>query len=517
MYSTPTSRRRNNEVDPFNVSDIRSSLTSAARASGSSKRFSLSGLQQSLDSLESPLNHAYNDYEDVSQSNISVRDIDMTDISYSSDSFQVSTYPSTPYHNLHNHIGAPTIEDSIQDIEMPDLSMEKGSTPMNSNPNLLDFDPSIEAPPTANPLSILNPVGLKKIAQRYPHDYTPDLIDLGDDADSKRTESPVEAKGKEKEEEAHKSSASRFILSPTMAGAEMALGSHALHVSDKQEDESTKPPMDKAEESQPHGLSLPTPTPAWISAMTHSLRRQEDLAVSEQAESHKRERMILMPYVISSYLQLFSNVALAMLISYGLVRGYHILKHDVTAKLVQRRSDIIQEAHRCAREYVRNECRPDVRAPMLEDLCSQWEECMEKALQFTGYGAIPETDGFDDDLVVGQDLGISDIQKIAGLYHSREDSLSHFAYIPAVAETLADIANAFFEPVTIKTLVMFIVMVVGLVYLSNFTFGYLRAKAFYGPYQDPNPYYPSYYQSPQQQTQHTEQYPKEKIETLKLL
>lgn len=87
MYYTP--RRRNDEhTDSFNVSEIRSSLFSSAQSSSSNAHFSLAGLQTSLDNLETlapPLAPGtYYDQDEVA-SDTSMQDVNMFDVSYSTD------------------------------------------------------------------------------------------------------------------------------------------------------------------------------------------------------------------------------------------------------------------------------------------------------------------------------------------------------------------------------------------------------------------------------------------------
>lgn len=284
-----------------------------------------------------------------------------------------------------------------------------------------------------------------------------------------------------------------FILSPTRAGAQLALNQlppeppasqHAQNSSTTSSSESCIPNHTKEDDDDDDTYSaistsgnalaaagsLPTPTPAWISAMSAHLER-----------NHNLERTALAPYIISSYLQLASNLALAGIVAWIIVRGYKIFQHDVAAKLYAKRSAILTEAQRCAVEYVRNECRPDVRAPVLDSVCMQWEECMDRALPLLG----PRSEMSGDSSTQLSNMlstythgGSAEYIPGAGGTGSLEGGRD-FAYFPAVAETLADIANSFFEPVTIRSLLMFIVLAVGIVYVSNFAFGYLRARTLY--------------------------------------
>lgn len=629
MYYTP--RRRNDEhTDSFNVSEIRSSLFSSAQSSSSNAHFSLAGLQTSLDNLETlapPLAPGtYYDQDEVA-SDTSMQDVNMFDVSYSTDisvdtpaqnTYMSHVYsnnivPSFPQYPSHmnqpqnSFIGDITTNESelIPDVEMldydpvyeeqqstvyknnstlglpslynrnifdsrnntpdlldaheptknlnlPSIFNSKNtpglSTVYNRQTQLLDHDGSkppshvdegkdnseaLDPPPSTN-RSIFQTLKNKIFSSKPDPKDTPDLIDLFDDAAPPQPALPKPANfiqaGTVVDQEENKEGitepvenvgaqpqspkASRLLFSPTIAGAELALYNHPIASVESHENTNSpksvsQPPVDASTDTfgfddtnkQMQHPSLPTPTPAWISAMANHLHHQQTLSVAEQKESHKRQRMVLAPYVISSYFQLFSNIALAALISYGLVCGYLALKHDVIAKLVERRSNIIQEASRCASEYVRNECRNDVRVPMMQESCEQWEACIEKALVFMegGYSGIPvpkpgydsafdESLTFEDPVVPHSDFSVAEIQRIAGMFqrNGHHDTLSHFAYIPAVAETLADIANSFFEPVTIKTLFMFVVLVFGSLYVSNFAFGYLRARTFYGAYGGSN-------------------------------
>lgn len=145
-------------------------------------------------------------------------------------------------------------------------------------------------------------------------------------------------------------------------------------------------------------------------------------------------------YAISSYLQILSNAAFAAFVGYVLFRTFEMFAVDVHAKKASYISKAIAESERCAREYVRNECRVDTRAPMLEEMCNQWEACMD----------------LDPEHTVGT--------------------------LRLYAEVTAEIINTFIETFAARSLIVGVIIIgllLAIIYFSNFAFGYWRAKLYY--------------------------------------
>ncbi|VVT47099.1 uncharacterized protein SAPINGB_P001542 [Magnusiomyces paraingens] len=278
-------------------------------------------------------------------------------------------------------------------------------------------------------------------------------------------------------------STASLLFSPTLAGAHLALYQHPpepslspaldnLSINETFTSTSTfdqkhhqQQPQQNQQNQHQHAVAyppqdqspaLPTPTPAWIAAMAAHLDRH-----------HALQRAALTPYVVSSYLQLFANAAIVVFAGIALAGAGRALRRDVLSKMASKRAALLSAAQRCAVEYVRNECRPDVRVPALDDACRAWEHCMDQALPFLGTSQETPSE------VSGILLNNGKLMMI------EEENAGDMAYFPALAETLADIANAFFEPVTLKSLAAIILMVIATVYVINFGFGYLRAVTFY--------------------------------------
>jgi hypothetical protein len=153
-------------------------------------------------------------------------------------------------------------------------------------------------------------------------------------------------------------------------------------------------------------------------------------------------------YTISSYLQILSNFVFASFIAYSLYNIFQIFISDTSSRRAKYITAAVAEAERCSREYVRNECRLDLRAPQLEEQCNSWEFCMDA----------------DPEIAVGT--------------------------LKVHAEVLSEIINSFIEGFTVRSLVVGISTATigfGIIYMSNFAFGYWRAKLYYSQAQAQQP------------------------------
>lgn len=140
------------------------------------------------------------------------------------------------------------------------------------------------------------------------------------------------------------------------------------------------------------------------------------------------------PRILSQYLQLIFNAALASLAFYLLVRFVQLIHTDVQLKLKQKSMDLVQAALQCAREYERNGCEPSKRVPALEAQCNHWYRCMNNQ----------DTD--------------TRVHQRAQLW----------------AQTLAEIINAFAKPISIKALCFVLLIVCGTILVTNVAFGTYR-------------------------------------------
>lgn len=158
------------------------------------------------------------------------------------------------------------------------------------------------------------------------------------------------------------------------------------------------------------------------------------------------------PYLISSYLQLLFNVLTSSIAIYILINAIKTVKSDINLKMEEYAADIAMEVSRCARSYVENRCAPETRAPALEVTCSELERCMNR------------------------------------------DPTTHAGKASVSAETLGMILNSLIEPIGVKAIVVFGVGLISWAFTSNFIFGFVRAKSYYG--------WDSNRQDPQQQQQY---------------
>lgn len=143
------------------------------------------------------------------------------------------------------------------------------------------------------------------------------------------------------------------------------------------------------------------------------------------------------PYVLSTYLQLIINFIVS---GYGIYLIYNIIKTirtDVNNKLSQHSSHITIEIENCRRNYYDNNCSPDLIVPALEKPCEYWLKCMNR----------------------------------------NPDEVSNKSSISA--ETLGVLINSLIEPLGLKFFLIFSGFIV-LIFLCNFTFGFIRAKIYYG-------------------------------------
>lgn len=161
-----------------------------------------------------------------------------------------------------------------------------------------------------------------------------------------------------------------------------------------------------------------------------------DLTHEHHANIEKRSRLLdpLVPYVLSLYLQLLLNVVLVGVVFY---LGYVFLatiRQDIQARLEIHTMDALHEISLCSREFYRNKCSVEngaKRPPALERPCTMWAKCMNRDPQLIGKSKV-------------------------------------------LAETIADIVNAFFQPISWKSLVFIVVLLTGLFSFTNYAFAAFR-------------------------------------------
>lgn len=143
------------------------------------------------------------------------------------------------------------------------------------------------------------------------------------------------------------------------------------------------------------------------------------------------------PYLFSLYLQLVINLSLSVYTGHLLVSIVRTIKQDVAYKLEKEANNLLVEIALCERSYYENNCQPESIVPALEKMCAHWEKCMNQ-----------------DPFRGGNKSLVS-------------------------AHTIAMIVNLLIEPLSFKVLFVFASALL-LVFVSNFAFGYIRAKTYYG-------------------------------------
>ncbi|KAJ2158884.1 hypothetical protein GGF46_003429 [Coemansia sp. RSA 552] len=163
------------------------------------------------------------------------------------------------------------------------------------------------------------------------------------------------------------------------------------------------------------------------------------------------------PYVISGYLQLAFNIFMVGMVLVIMVNVVLTIQRDVNAKVQEYSAEILHEIAACSKQYLDNRCDPLMRVPAMEQACIAWDNCMHK-----------------DPTKVGR-------AKVS-------------------AETLAEIINGFIEPISLKTMLFFVTMFFGTLFISNFAFGaYRHSRVYYQSVHQSNdapryrPRYEEYY------------------------
>ncbi|KAJ2486081.1 hypothetical protein IWW37_005730 [Coemansia sp. RSA 2050] len=170
------------------------------------------------------------------------------------------------------------------------------------------------------------------------------------------------------------------------------------------------------------------------SAVTRGVDRMLSLMGSRVDEPTVVERLQMhrdIPYVISGYLQLGFNVFMVGTILLIIIHVLLTIQRDVNSKVQEHSAAILQEIAACSKRYRDNRCEPALRVPGMEDDCNYWDNCMHR-----------------DPTKIGR-------AKVS-------------------AETLAEIINGFIEPISLKTMLFFVLMFFGTLVASNFAFGAYR-------------------------------------------
>ncbi|KAJ1950915.1 hypothetical protein FBU59_000455 [Linderina macrospora] len=137
------------------------------------------------------------------------------------------------------------------------------------------------------------------------------------------------------------------------------------------------------------------------------------------------------PYVISGYLQLGVNTVVILFILYLVINSVWMISEDTSGKMRLYLDARHQEINYCTYMYEKNKCDLELRVPLAENQCEEWFACKKK-----------------DPYSIGK-------ARVA-------------------AETLAEVVNGFIEQISLKTMLFFMVMFLGTVYVTNSALGSYR-------------------------------------------
>lgn len=140
-----------------------------------------------------------------------------------------------------------------------------------------------------------------------------------------------------------------------------------------------------------------------------------------------------LPQILSFYAQLGLNlffIASIMLLVYTF---WSTIRSDVHKKANEAVADLLAEMAVCAQQYTANRCAPETRVPLMEQICSGLEKCMQQDPKNVGVARVS-------------------------------------------AHTFAEIFNGFVEPISYKAMVSLLFPLVPFFYLSSFLFGLVWAS-----------------------------------------
>lgn len=144
------------------------------------------------------------------------------------------------------------------------------------------------------------------------------------------------------------------------------------------------------------------------------------------------------PYLLASYLQLIINLVVSAYTIYILYQVISTIRRDINVKLDLHAKNILSEIQSCTRQYKENGCGPDTVGPELEEVCASLAKCMNQSP------------------------------------HKGSGNASLIS-----AETIGLIINSLVEPLGLKVF-LFLFGTIAALFACNFTFGYIRAKTYYG-------------------------------------
>jgi len=134
-----------------------------------------------------------------------------------------------------------------------------------------------------------------------------------------------------------------------------------------------------------------------------------------------------LPQLIHGYFLLFFSILIFSIIGFVVLQLVLTIRRDLKNKASRHSSEILQQILECSNQYQINHCDPKERVPAMQKICSEWELCMNRR---------------PDDVIMSEVVG----------------------------ETIAETLNQFIKPLEIKTVVIFVILVVGVLIVSNACF-----------------------------------------------
>ena len=85
-----------------------------------------------------------------------------------------------------------------------------------------------------------------------------------------------------------------------------------------------------------------------------------------------------LPNTLSVYVQFVLNLFFAFCLMYVLYGVFSTIRHDIDEKAMVESDAIMTEMTLCARNFHENRCERENRVPAMEQVCNNWESCMQR-------------------------------------------------------------------------------------------------------------------------------------------
>ncbi|CCC70882.1 hypothetical protein NCAS_0F03980 [Naumovozyma castellii] len=165
----------------------------------------------------------------------------------------------------------------------------------------------------------------------------------------------------------------------------------------------------------------------YVGLMTSQISRNYDLPIEKNTNDQR-------PKIIAQYIQLLFNSVVVTVILFFAYQFVTLVKKDVDFKLQRKLVENDYRIQRCEENYVRNQCEPELRVPALEELCNEWFHCMQEKEE------------------------------------TPKGTVVHIS-TTLWAQTLAEVVNAFIEPISWRTLFFILLTTCSIVAVTNIAFG----------------------------------------------